>query len=699
MTGHPPRSSAPDPDTELRGETKPAESPGAAESRDWGELQHRLLFERNPHPMMVFERGSLRILAVSDAAARAYGYSREEFTSMTVRDLIPVDEMEEFDELQRSLAPVEELGVVEMIQRRHLRKDGSEIEVEITSDNLELGGRQCRLLVLQDVTERERVADELAQARERQRASEERYRTIFERNPQPMVLYDRETLQIVAVSEAMVEHYGYTREEFASMTIKDLLRTEDVARLLAFIAAHPDGTRPSDGLSETEGEGYPSNHRLKDGTIIDVEITSTNLDLDGRPCRIALMNDVTLRNRIAAEAMVARDQAVEASNAKSAFLANVSHEVRTPMNGVIGMTELLLETDLTEEQREYAVHVARSGEQMLSVINDILDLSKIESGHLELELEEFDLGAAVRQTCDSASTLAATKGLTLEIAVDEGVPPRLRGDARRLQQVLLNLLTNAVKFTATGSISVRVEATARSEAKTAISIAVTDSGIGIAADALDRVFDPFTQADASTTRVYGGTGLGLAIVRELVELMDGSITAASEPGRGSTFRFDVEMDNVAAADAAPAGKAEEESATFESAPSVLIAEDNPVNQIVAERMLERCGCTAQVVSDGLAAVEAWRTGRYDLVLMDCQMPHLDGYEATAQIRRLEGANRTPIIAMTAHALAGDRQRCLDAGMDDYLSKPLRHADLRAAITRWAVDRLARADSVQASPVQ
>jgi PAS domain S-box-containing protein len=673
----------------------------AGESLGWGELQHRLLFERNPQPMMVFERGSLRILAVSDAAVRAYGYSREEFTSMTVRDLIPADDLEDFDEHQRSLAQVEVLGVLEMSRRRHLRKDGSEIQVEITGDDLELGGRPCRLLVLQDVTASERVAGELAQARDLLRASEERYRTIFERNPQPMVLYDRETLQIVAVSEAMVEHYGYTRDEFASMTIKDLLLPQDVRKLLAFIAAHPNGTRPSDGLSETGRESYPGNHRLRDGTVIDVEITSTNLDLDGRPCRIALMNDVTQRNRIAAEVIVARDQAVEASNAKSAFLANVSHEIRTPMNGVIGMTELLLETDLTDEQREYAVHVGRSGEQMLSVINDILDLSKIESGHLELDCEEFDLAAKVRETCDSASTLARTKGLALELAVDEAVPSRLLGDARRLQQVLLNLLTNAVKFTATGSISVRVGAAPRSEARTAISVAVTDSGIGIPAEALDRIFDPFTQADASTTRNYGGTGLGLAIVRELVELMNGSITAESEPGRGSTFRFEVEMDNVAGSEAAPGGSAgKEESETFESAPTVLIAEDNPVNQIVAARMLERCGCSAQVVSDGHAAIEAWRGGRYDLVLMDCQMPNLDGYEATAQIRRLEGdGRRTPIVAMTAHALAGDRQRCLDAGMDDYLSKPLRHADLRAAIKRWVVEQAPREGSSQTSPVQ
>jgi CheY-like chemotaxis protein len=248
---------------------------------------------------------------------------------------------------------------------------------------------------------------------------------------------------------------------------------------------------------------------------------------------------------------------------------------------------------------------------------------------------------------------------------------------------------------------VRVGAAPRSEARTAISVAVTDSGIGIPAEALDRIFDPFTQADASTTRNYGGTGLGLAIVRELVELMNGSITAESEPGRGSTFRFEVEMDNVAGSEAAPGGSAvKEESETFESAPTVLIAEDNPVNQIVAARMLERCGCSAQVVSDGHAAIEAWRGGRYDLVLMDCQMPNLDGYEATAQIRRLEGdGRRTPIVAMTAHALAGDRQRCLDAGMDDYLSKPLRHADLRAAIKRWVVEQAPREGSSQTSPVQ
>jgi PAS domain S-box-containing protein len=519
-------------------------------------------------------------------------------------------------------------------------------------------------------------------ARERLRSSEDRYRVLFERNPQPMLAYDRDTLEIVAVSDALVAGYGYSREECTAMTIKDLIPPQDVASLVAFLKGNPQGSR----LAETAGlVDYPRRHRRKDGTTIEVEVASENVNLEGRACRIAFYHDVTERNRAAAELEIARDQAVEASNMKSAFLANMSHEIRTPMNGVIGMNELLLEMDLNDEQRECAKQVARSGTQMLALINDILDISKIETGHFELDVADFELDEMIKQTCSAAGALARAKGLRLELQIGDEVPRRVRGDGRRLGQVLLNLVTNAVKFTSVGVVAVRVSARPQPHT-TLVRVEVADSGIGIDPASLPRMFEPFTQADVSTTRKYGGTGLGLAIARELVELMGGSIDARSEPGHGSTFWFEVELAApLAAEEAQPAvvttSLAGESS--WSNPPLVLIAEDSQINQIVATRAVERCGCATDVVNDGQEALQALAARHYAAVLIDCQMPNMDGYEATAELRRREGdARHTPVIAMTAHAMDGDRQRCLDAGMDDYITKPMRHADVAEMLRRW-----------------
>jgi signal transduction histidine kinase/ActR/RegA family two-component response regulator len=394
---------------------------------------------------------------------------------------------------------------------------------------------------------------------------------------------------------------------------------------------------------------------------------------------------------LAAEALHsarARDEAVEASNAKSVFVATVSHELRSPLSGVIGTAGLLLETPLNVEQREYAEIVRSSSEGLLLVINDILDYSKIEAGKLELDPGSFALSELVAESCALMLPIAREKGIELDIDAAADLPPWLYGDADRLRQVLINLLSNAVKFTEQGQVKVNVGATPADDGML-VRVEVSDTGIGIDADALERLFQPFTQADNSTARKYGGTGLGLTISAQLIEMMGGAIGASSIPQQGSLFWFEVALPLADQSDLAThvsrnftaLGDRDAAGNLTDAAPLVLVAEDNPVNQMLAVRQLDKCGYRAEVVNNGHEAVEAISHSSYVAVLMDCQMPELDGYDATREIRRREnGTTHLPIVATTAHSMSGDRDRCLAAGMDEYLSKPIRAAELMEALT-------------------
>lgn len=375
----------------------------------------------------------------------------------------------------------------------------------------------------------------------------------------------------------------------------------------------------------------------------------------------------------------ARDQALAGTRAKGQFLAAMSHEIRTPLNGVIGMNALLLETPLNREQSELAGTARSCGEHLLSLINDILDFSRIEAGKLELESVDMDVRAVMQDVLHILAEPAARKGLDLAGTAGPDVPQWARGDPIRLRQVLLNLAGNAIKFTSKGRVDIRLSRTGSSPRRVTLLCEVTDTGIGLDAQRSERLFEPFTQADASTVRKYGGTGLGLAISRQLVELMEGRIGVESEPGNGSRFWFTVSLQHSARrsarqdAGSQPARTVDARLRTPQDPPlRVLVAEDNSINQTVIVRMLQRLGVVADVAGNGIEAVEMCSREIYQAVFMDCQMPELDGYEACRRIRALPGrAGSVPIVAVTADVLASDRERCLQAGMNGFLPKPIR----------------------------
>jgi PAS domain S-box-containing protein len=446
-----------------------------------------------------------------------------------------------------------------------------------------------------------------------------------------------------------------------------------------------------------EGAPYHPQYRVvrADDKEIWVDGSVRYLEDEAGPLRmIGAIQNITHRKQAEKALVQAKEEAESATRAKSAFLATMSHEIRTPLNGVLGMTQAMAMGEVTDQQRERLEVIRQSGESLLAILNDVLDLSKIEAGKLELEQAEFDIGELARGAHATFAATAQAKGLTFELTVERAARGVYRGDSVRVRQILYNLVSNALKFTESGGVKVAVSRKAK-----LLSIAVTDTGIGVAPGKLSSLFQKFEQADASTTRRYGGTGLGLAICSDLVELMGGAIRADSKPGAGATFSVDLPLARVAASVAKPARPAAEHGEpTGGVSIRVLAAEDNGMNQLVLKTLLEQIGVEPVMVGNGREAVEAWARESWDLILMDVQMPEMDGPTATGVIRareRAEGRARTPIVALTANAMAHQVAEYLQSGMDDFVAKPIEAGRLYAVI-QSALDKAAEQQATAAA---
>ncbi|MEA2274558.1 MAG: two-component system, sensor histidine kinase and response regulator [Solirubrobacteraceae bacterium] len=791
--------------------SEPVERSEAVQTSSDSELQaalrsaelFRQLLESAPDAIVGIGRDGLIVL-VNAQTEKLFGYSRESLVGEPVDKLVP----ERYrgghgghrsgyfsDPRTRSMgASLDLYG---------LRSDGSEFPAEISLSSIETADGLLATAAIRDITDR--------------RNAEAKFEQLLESAPDAIVGIGRDG-RIVLVNAQTEKLFGYSRERLVGEAVEILV---------------PDRYRGAHGGHRSGYFGDPRTRSMgasldlyglrSDGSEFPAEISLSSIETADGLLATAAIRDITDRKRTQDELAVVHDRALEASRLKSSFVANMSHEIRTPLNGVIGMAGLLLETQLDAEQREYVDAVRASGDALLAVIKDILDFSKIEAGKLEIDQQVFDVRELVEGACTMLYTTADDKGLELMCWIDSDVAERASGDGPRVRQILVNLLTNAVKFTSEGEVVVHVSAHPAGE-HPELRFEVRDTGIGIDQSALGRIFDSFTQADNSMTRRYGGTGLGLSISKRLVELMGGQIGVDSAPGHGSTFWFTTYLDAVqsgpdpansestemhhvrtlivddnqtnrtilehqltswnmictTAADAhaalvilrsaAAAGCAYQlvvldsgmpqmsglqlaaaitsdaslrdtrllmlsscgsgraaaaaagiagfvtkplrqsrlreeivltlgatpdrpepdgagtdsraESARASRRPSVLVVDDIPVNQLVVRRLLERRGCDVAIATDGREALDLHARDRYEVIFMDCQMPVLDGYDATAEIRRREGTERhTPIVAMTAHTMKGDRERCLAAGMDDYVAKPLDPSVLDEILTR------------------
>ena len=635
-----------------------------------------------------------QFVLVNDAFCALLGHSFEEFIGRTDYNFLPAEQVAVFLEKDEQ---VFETGKENLNEENITGSDGIDRTI-ITKKTLytDTSGNKFNVGIIRDISERKRMEEALRESEQEKVAILDGLRHVAVEHLDP-------SLRIIWVNKAVQKSLASSMDELRGKHCFEIIQgLKEPCTGCTALKAIETGHSQQGELVTPDGKTWISRGtpiKDSDGTVKGVVHVALNITERKRTEQELQQTNQDLEIAIEQSNELAR-QARKANAAKSEFLANMSHEIRTPLNGIIGMIGLLRDMDLNAEQHEYAEIAYSSGEMLLSLINDILDFSKIEARKLELEILDFDLRSMLKDTADLLAIGAHEKGLELVCLVEPAVPSLLRGDPVRLHQILVNLGNNAVKFTEKGEIAIRVRLESEDERNATIRFAVIDTGIAIPENRQDSLFSPFTQVDGSTTRKYGGTGLGLAISKQLAELMGGKICLESEVGKGSTFWFTVVFETRPAGSGAvdeKSAKIKGEGAMECSAAEpiisendkrkirILVVEDNPVNQKVAQAMLRKVGLRADVVADGQEAVNALQMIPYDLVLMDCQMPEMDGFEAT-RIIRLGGSKALnpgiPIIAMTAATMQGGREKCIQAGMNDFIVKPVQKRELSEIIDRW-----------------